>query len=197
MPDRAPVVRNHPDDVRLTLTFISEFIQQGATFEPVVAAARQAVADQLARYPTSDSTSRQLAMMEGVWSWVKQHIAFVHDPHNGAMQFELVSDCENILRNRAGDCDEHVILCGAMLRAVGFGQGQLAIVVGGPYSPDIKQYEPVHVVLIARCSEGARLSLKDALASGLACVVDTTIDQPFNTLAGAGEWQYWEWERRR
>lgn len=184
LPVRNEVASHRPDDVSYTLTCIDSFINQDASQPWVVTRARRAVADELARlrHPPKGIDETQLVQTRGIWRWIKNNIAFVHDPVDGGGQTELVADCEVILRHAAGDCDEHVILAGAMLRAIGFRKKQLQIWVGGPYDKRQRTHVPIHVFLVVYSLGGQGI------------VFDTTIDKPFGTRAGDSTWQYWLWQ---
>lgn len=137
-----------------------------------------------------DVEQREYAKLYAVNEWIKRNIAFVMDPHDGKRHTELLSDTENILRYRAADCDEHVILAGAMLRALGFRSrvkgvdgrlhDQIEIWVSGPFDPSAKQHVPAHVYILAWT------------LGGNPYIVDTTLtDKPFGARAGDDTWKHW------
>lgn len=156
---------------------MEQLIISGANYPPVVMYARQAVAQEVLSARTPQD--RLLGQVRGVWRWVRDNIAFIMDPDNGRPT-EFLSDVENILRLRAGDCDEHSIIAGAMLRSLGFRHIQLA--VGGR-----SDVGPEHVFLIVWLDRERYV------------VVDTTLtDDEFGTLAGEGDpsWNYWVFKGR-
>lgn len=144
----------------------------------------------------TDVEGRDYRAIHAIWKWVRGNIAFVMDTSDGQRHYENLADCENILRMRAADCDEHVILTGAMLRSIGFGRrvrgrdgrvhDQIEVWVGGPFVVEAGQHMPAHVFLVCYT------------ISGRPVIVDTTINpgKPFGSLAGSPEWRYWLWDRR-
>lgn len=138
-----------------------------------------------------DYPRRRLAAAIGVWRWVKANIAYVQDPHNGSPT-EFLADCENILRMKAGDCDEHTRLVLAMWRALGF--GAVIPAVGGPRRFDRNGVEepwfPVHVFPMISVPGVRGIPIKIGGVSREWLVADTTIHQPFNHFAGDASWRF-------
>lgn len=88
----------------------------------------------VARVAARDQLSEVLA----VYHWVGSNIRYVNDPRN----VELVRDAPNVLKNRAGDCDDMVVLLGALLLCLG---RQIRVVTGGFQRPGIHSHTWVDV----------------------------------------------------
>lgn len=187
LPNRRPVIRAEPDDVLRTCRRVTELIRSDATNPWVVEAARMAVADAVLDGNTDDSYERQrYACVLAVWRWVKRNIAYVHDPHDQRRFTEFLCDSENLLRMRAGDCDEHTVLTGAMLASLGF--HPVVPIIGGIGN------EPLHICPIVQIP-GWR---SDFVVDGRPMTfVDTTIDRPMGARAGNGHWTWWQYQYPR
>jgi len=187
LPNRRPVVRAEPDDVLRTCRRVAELIRTDATKPWVVEAARKAVADIVLAGNTDDSYERQrYACALGVWSWVKKNIAYVHDPHDQHRFTEFLCDSENLLRMRAGDCDEHTVLAGAMLASLGF--APVEPIIGGV--GDV----PLHICPIVSIPGYS----SNFIVNGRPMVfVDTTINRPFGARAGDDRWTWWQYKQPR
>ena len=178
VPARHPKVHHDPDRVERTLRRMWELANIGACEPTTIQLARSIVREPVLHANSRDA--RQVAMMQSVWQWVRDNIAFVGDPNDGIQDAEVLSDVENILRLGAADCDEHQIITRALLQAVGFQPRQIWYWVGGPVNPDVGFHVPVHVFCVGFVS------------SGRDYVVDSTMtDYPFGTCPGDSGWKYW------
>jgi transglutaminase-like putative cysteine protease len=87
-----------------------------------------------------------------VWAWVKANIAYIRDT-NGMEQIHYP---EQVLKQRAGDCDDHSLLLASLLesvgirtrfKAVGFRPGSISHVYTqahiGPHWISLETTEPV------------------------------------------------------
>lgn len=88
------------------------------------------------------------AQAQALWSFVRGAVTYLEDPYNDDhFQGPAVT-----LQRRAGDCDDQVVLLGALLRSVGF-QVRLVFV----FSERPKNYEadfPLHVYLEVNIEKG-------------------------------------------
>lgn len=85
----------------------------------------RSLVEQGKRNPRIVSTARKIVGGQGerdyrgeigaVTRWVRRNIRFVNDP----VGVETLSDPWSIVKNRAGDCDDHVVLLSSLLESVG------------------------------------------------------------------------------
>lgn len=95
-----------PMGVRAVLGLMRKLIIEGALALPVREAAIQVVSDIAPN--DEDGEIRAIA------DFVRAYVRYVGEPG------ELVQGAPYTLRVRAGDCDDMVVLAGAMLRAIGY-----------------------------------------------------------------------------
>lgn len=103
-----------PDDpvasVRETLKRMRLLVLDGKT-QPVIRHAAISILHS-ARVPPMDF----LGEMRALWHWVLTHIRYTRDINN----VETIHFADQILRQRAGDCDDTSILLASLLETVGF-----------------------------------------------------------------------------
>lgn len=142
-----------PATLRLMRRHMIEGSEQPYVIELVGHIAAQAGATS-ARFGTP--LERDTARMRAVYDWVREHVAYVSDGSgpDGRLR-EVVRDVEVTLRARAGDCNDHTVLVGALLMA-GFDPVQ----VEGTSVPPLEVYlmfvrdTPVHVFPVALLASG-------------------------------------------
>ena len=102
-----------------TAGYIARLIREGARDFFV----RQAAIDVLfaSRVRPKDYIGEITALFE----WVRRHLRYTRDP----FRIEVLHSARRLLELRAGDCDDHVILLGAMLKSVGH---PVRLVLTGP-----------------------------------------------------------------
>lgn len=66
-----------------------------------------------------------LGEIKALFRFVRRHLRYTKDPH----QVEVLHSARRLLTLRAGDCDDHTILLGALLRSIGH---PVRIVLTGP-----------------------------------------------------------------
>ena len=126
-----------------------------------------------------------VAKLRAIYTWVRDNIRYIHDgyDHNHRLPAEVVRDVENILRSRAGDCDDHVVLVGAMVKTSFEGPSTAK---DGMYSP-IEVYmwgpgeQPIHIFPVAVVPNGDKIVMDTAASVG----------NGFNILPGPGG-TFWE-----
>lgn len=119
-----------------TLARMDRFMDRGAVQPEII----QIAQDVALRVAPRDEDGQALALL----GWVRAHTHYVHDPRTrgGA---ELVKDPDRMLREisargkAVGDCDDQVVLLGALLRAIGIESEPVVV------SPDAGDY--AHVLL--------------------------------------------------
>ena len=113
-----------------TVAHIANLIREGRADPYVIETARQVVR----HVPERDGPGEVTALT----AFVRSHIRYVRDP----WQVETLTTARHLLsRHRAGDCDDHVILLGAMVQAVGY---PVHLVVGG-YKKDRGEYSHIWI----------------------------------------------------
>ena len=114
------------DGTRETLKWIRHKIRQGKIHDDI----RSSAVDLVAHLAPKDHAGEILAL----FNFVHDEIRYVWDTRG----VEHIHNAENILRQRAGDCDDKVIILGALLEsighptkvfAIGFRRGELSHVV--------------------------------------------------------------------
>ena len=106
-----------------TVREIVRLIRQGTQN----AQARLAAVEAVRNCPWKDKR----AEAEAIFNWIRANIRFTYDPEGA----ELLQDVEAILRYRASDCDDMVILGGSMLRSVGV-PVRIVIIASDPSAPE-------------------------------------------------------------
>ncbi|MFH8038918.1 MAG: transglutaminase-like domain-containing protein [Candidatus Aenigmatarchaeota archaeon] len=100
--------------VELTVKRIIEKILDGTKDPVIIINARRIIAKGNAK------TDFERAKL--IYDYIKRNIRYVKDPVGFEMLImggKNISAAQKILSEKVGDCDEHVILAGAMLRAIG------------------------------------------------------------------------------
>lgn len=108
-----------------TVRYIRRLIHQGRR-DPYV---RQVAMSIVRSVPEKD----YLGEITALGNFVRQKIRYVKDPHGVET---LTEPRALLLKYRMGDCDDHVILLGALLQAIGH---PVQLVIGG-FAPSIEEY---------------------------------------------------------
>jgi predicted transglutaminase-like cysteine proteinase len=82
---------------------------------------------------------------KAIFKWLRSNIRFVSDPH----MVELLHDVDAILRYRAADCDDFVILGASLLRSVGI-PARVVIIGAVPQHPDAFTHTYLEIALPKR-----------------------------------------------
>ncbi|SNR83520.1 transglutaminase-like domain-containing protein [Desulfurobacterium atlanticum] len=104
-------------DVNQTIKIIEEFIREYSLHPQI----RQLVASILKPCKSKDYTCYVRRIVE----YIKQHVKYVNDPP----KTEILQSPIRTLQYKIGDCDDHTILTGTLLRAAGF---KIRITLGAP-----------------------------------------------------------------
>lgn len=120
-----------------TVREIVKLIRAGTLNERVRLAAIEAIR----RCPWKN----KLCEVGAIFDWLRANIRFTYDPEGA----ELLQDVDAILLHRSADCDDFVILGGAMLRSVGI-PVRLVIIASDPSAPDLFS----HIYLQAEVAPG-------------------------------------------
>ena len=88
--------------------------------------------------------------LQVVYQWVQRQFRFIHDPHGK----ELIGDARYLLDVKAGDCDDYVVVLGAMLQSIGI-PIRIATVRADKSEPN--RYS--HTYPVARLRSGAEVAL--------------------------------------
>lgn len=109
VPGRLIPIPDGPDGIRVTLAWMRRYIRT-ASRDPYM----KSLAEQIA----GDNGSREKARL--IHQWVRENIPYVPDPG----EIEFISMPQEILRqkdnpNYPKDCDDHVIVTGTLLSALG------------------------------------------------------------------------------
>lgn len=143
-----------------TVQTVRALIREGGTHPHVIDTARRIVAP----VPERDQSGE----VEALFDWVRRGSRFVSDPVRAETLTDPVTQLGEIQRHgkASGDCDDHTVLLGALLEAVGY-----------EAEPVIESYrkdrEPSHIALQTQ-ADGRRIHL------------DPTVkDRPMGTHAGA------------
>ena len=163
-----------PDSLPLTLSCMKQLIIRGSR-DPLVIQLANRIVENVPDRATVTPEQQDRLEIAAVWRWVKTNIRYTRDGwdlvHN--VPGEKLADCEATLRLRGGDCDDHVILAGAILTAIG---QRVEIWTGG-------RRRPVHVFLVAYTT------------AGTAQIIDTTAKHiPFGQQPGGPGWSFWRYE---
>ena len=82
---------------------------------------------------------------KAIFKWLKANVRFVSDPHT----VELLHDVDAILKHRAADCDDFVILGASLLRSVGIA-ARVVIIGAVPQYPDTFSHTYLQVLIPRR-----------------------------------------------
>lgn len=121
--------------IHKTLHVIGTNIVQGSRHPMVLDLGLQIVGEQPDQLTVSPRT-RDLMEVKAIWYWMVTNIRYTKD----VLTEETVRDAEAVLRQRQGDCDDHVVLTGALLQATGH---RIQMWVSGPG-------KPTHIYLAAQ-----------------------------------------------
>lgn len=159
-----------PDGLGPTLRLVWDFIRRGAADARIHQLSRDLVADLPDRRRVHPEL-QELAQIRRIWSWTRQNIRYVHDQWNPETQSagETIQNVFATLRLGAGDCDDLVVLTGALLVALGTAVEPWLAGAG----------QPTHIFLVA------------TTAGGNAVSVDTTLRGPFGSLPVGPGWLHW------
>lgn len=100
--------------LKKTVAIIATNIVEGSRHPMVLDVALHIVGREPDQLTVSPAT-RDLAEITAIHRWVVQNIRYTKD----VLTEETVRDAEAVLRQRQGDCDDHAVITGALLQAVG------------------------------------------------------------------------------
>jgi predicted transglutaminase-like cysteine proteinase len=126
-----------PDGVAGTYATVREIvglIQSGTRNERVRLAAIEAI--------RNCPWKNRKCEAEAIFAWLRRNIRFTYDPEGA----ELLQDVDAIMMHRAADCDDFVILGGAMLRSVGI-PARIVIIASDPSAPSAFSHIYLHAEL--------------------------------------------------
>jgi hypothetical protein len=103
-----------------TVRHLIRLIHEGSHDPVIILTARRIVKDKETNFERA----------KAIFDFVKQNIQYVKDPKG----LELIRPARKILEDKAGDCDEHVVLLNSLYRAVGF--SSCLITISTPQAPD-------------------------------------------------------------
>lgn len=104
-------------DTEQTIKIIEQFIKEYSLHPEI----RQLVASILKPCKSKD----YLCYVKKITEYIKQHVKYVNDPP----KTEILQSPIKTLQYKIGDCDDHTILAGTLLRAAGF---RIRITLGAP-----------------------------------------------------------------
>ncbi len=122
-----------PEPIRITVDQVpSGFAGTQATVRRMIELIRSGAKDFYVRQRAIDVLFAErvppkdyLGEIEALFRFVQRHLRYTRDPH----QVEVLHAARRLLALRAGDCDDHTILLGALLRSIGH---PVRIVLTGP-----------------------------------------------------------------
>lgn len=140
-----------PEGERGTDATVSKIIDivNGSLRQPTI---RLIALELLKRAGVSDRD--YLGQAKAVWRWIVDNVRFIRD----TVGVEVVQSPEVTLKLRAGDCDDHVTLLGALLKAIGI---------------------PVRFRVIGSTRDQFKHIYPEAWIGGRWLPVDTTMQKPF------------------
>lgn len=127
--------RSRGNDLSKTLRFVERSIRDNYTHPEVLRVVTSALRD-LPDRATLSPEGQDLAEIAEIHDWVTRNIRYTPDP----WMEETVRDPEAVLAHGQGDCDDMVVLTGAMLLAAG---KRIEIWLAGD------QNGPQHIYLVA------------------------------------------------
>jgi hypothetical protein len=186
IPNRAPIGERLPDDLQTTLALMQRYMVEGSRNPALIELAGRIQGDRVRPAFYLSHTTYEIDRMRAVYDWVRQNIAYVHDGYEGDRQRlgEIVRDVEVTLRGKAGDCDDHTILVGAILLATFEGPGRDGI-----------QYAPVEVYLFGSGGVPGHVFPVGVTSCGHKVIIDTSAPpgSKFGDVPGGGSprAQFW------
>lgn len=192
--NRSPKGRKLPDSIQLTHSTMRDFMLQGKADPVLRQLTARVLSDGVAprdRYP--DDTAFFRARCRAIWQWVRDNIAYTNDgwDERYAVPDEVVRDVENIIRDRAGDCDDHTILVGAMLLSNFEGPP----LPSGRMAAPIEVYmwgqgdTPTHIFPVAVCPDGHKYAMD---TTGPPRVGGFNVLPGFDAATGRQTGNFWE-----
>ena len=136
-----------PDGLEATINLVIHEIDAGKTNPELLALAHDIVRE-LPDRGTLKPADQDHVELYAIWLWVVKNIRYTRDINH----VELTRDVEAILLDRQGDCDDHVILVGSLVGAIGL-----------PYEIWLSGIDsPSHIYGVSYTSEGRPLAVDTA-----------------------------------